>query len=83
MIQNENAGVRRIAGNFKIIAIVCLIPIVFQMRKNACKEITFDVKLTGYSAVALLFRYSIIQYCYELSNEILGILAAQEAAKLC
>ena len=48
MIQNENAGVRRIAGNFKIIAIVSLIPIVFQMRKNACKKISFHVKLTSY-----------------------------------
>ena len=57
MIQNENAGVRRIAGNFKIIAIVCLIPIVFQMRKNACREISFDVKLTVYSGVVLLFIY--------------------------
>ena len=76
MIQNENAGVRRIAGNFKIIAIVSLIPIVFQMRKNACREISFDVKLTVYSGVVLLFIYSIIQYCYELSNEILGILAS-------
>ena len=34
------------------------------------------------SPVTLLFKYSTIQYCCGLSNEILGILLAQGAEKL-
>ena len=34
------------------------------------------------SPVTLLFKYSTIQYCWGLSNEILGILLAQGAEKL-